>query len=261
MGGGAGLQPLPQGSAGGAPAWGPLWEPPQYRGCGSSRFKVELIQRGQPSHLETQKEKEPLWGRRGQLRRTGLQAPLPQALGPPRGAPPGTGLPPNPHCVGRQPSEPPRLWLWLCRLQFSSLPGTQRGQEACPRSHSFLGGVQPQTSHSHSLPLGRQRKGDRTHDHCLSPRGCRATPTPRHHQPSLGCSSASAPPHPTPGLGASPALAGAEPNLCDSAPFSELGQDKQVGGASSTLGGWLSPRMPGGEGIGRQDGGAPRRAA
>lgn len=63
-----GLQPLPQGLAGGAPAWGPLWEPPQYRGSGGSKFKVELIQRGQPSHLETQKRRSWFWGRRGQSR-------------------------------------------------------------------------------------------------------------------------------------------------------------------------------------------------
>lgn len=67
---GWGLQPLPQGLAGGAPAWGPLWEPPQYRGGSSSRFKVELIQRGQPSHLETQKELELALGEEGQLRRS-----------------------------------------------------------------------------------------------------------------------------------------------------------------------------------------------
>lgn len=50
---------------GGVPAWGPLWEPPQYRGSNSSRFKVELIQRGQPSHLETQKEMQLALGEEG----------------------------------------------------------------------------------------------------------------------------------------------------------------------------------------------------
>lgn len=53
---GGGCSPSRRAWLGGAPAWGPLWEPPQYRGSSSSRFKVELIQRGQPSHLETQKE-------------------------------------------------------------------------------------------------------------------------------------------------------------------------------------------------------------
>lgn len=55
---GGGCSPSRRAWLGGAPAWGPLWEPPQYRGGSSSKFKVELIQRGQPSHLETQKELE-----------------------------------------------------------------------------------------------------------------------------------------------------------------------------------------------------------
>lgn len=102
---GWGLQPLPQGLAGGAPAWGPLWEPPQYEGGSSSRFKVELIQRGQPSHLETQKELELALGEEGQPRRSfpaGAFAPGSQAS---RGAQPGTGSSPNPHQNGGKLNE------------------------------------------------------------------------------------------------------------------------------------------------------------
>lgn len=98
-----GLQPLPQGLAGGAPAWGPLWEPPQYRGRGSSKFKVELIQRGQPSHLETQKETELVLGEEGSAKEEcALQASLPQALRSLRGVLPGTGSSQNPNHVGHQ---------------------------------------------------------------------------------------------------------------------------------------------------------------
>lgn len=100
---GWGLQPLPQGLAGGAPAWGPLWEPPQYRGSGRSKFKVELIQRGQPSHLETQKEMELVLGEEGSVKEEcALQACLPRALRPPGGTPPGTDSPHNTHSVGHQ---------------------------------------------------------------------------------------------------------------------------------------------------------------
>lgn len=88
---------------GGAPAWGPLWEPPQYRGSSSSKFKVELIQRGQPSHLETQKERELVLGEEGSVKEElALQASLPQALRPPKGAQSGTDGPQNPHYVGYQ---------------------------------------------------------------------------------------------------------------------------------------------------------------
>lgn len=62
---GAAAPPAGLGWWGGVPAWGPLWEPPQYRGSNSSRFKVELIQRGQPSHLETQKEMQLALGEEG----------------------------------------------------------------------------------------------------------------------------------------------------------------------------------------------------
>lgn len=100
---GWGLQPLPQGLAGGAPAWGPLWEPPQYRGSSSSKFKVELIQRGQSSHLETQKERELVLGEERSVKEElALQASLPQALRPPRGAQSGTDSPQNPHYVEHQ---------------------------------------------------------------------------------------------------------------------------------------------------------------
>lgn len=111
---GWGLQPLPQGLAGGAPAWGPLWEPPQYRRSSSSRFKVELIQRGQPSHLETQKELElALGGEEGQRRRslpTGAFAPGSLAS---RGALPGTGCSPDRHHNGSKPNESSCLWYGL----------------------------------------------------------------------------------------------------------------------------------------------------
>lgn len=113
---GWGLQPLPQGLAGGAPAWGPLWEPPQYKGGSSSRFKVELIQRGQPSHLETQKELELALGEEGQLRRsfpTGAFAPGSQAS---RGALPGTGCSPSRHHNGGKLNESSCLWLWPCAV-------------------------------------------------------------------------------------------------------------------------------------------------
>lgn len=83
-----GLQPLPQGLAGGAPAWGPLWEPPQYRGSSSSRFKVELIQRGQPSHLETQKETELFLGEEGSVKEeAALQAAFAPGFQTPKGNP------------------------------------------------------------------------------------------------------------------------------------------------------------------------------
>lgn len=69
---------------------GPCGSPPQYRGSSSSRFKVELIQRGQPSHLETQKETELVLGEEGSVKEE--RAPLPRALRPRRGALSGTAI-------------------------------------------------------------------------------------------------------------------------------------------------------------------------
>lgn len=146
MGTGRGGGPSPSRRAwlGGAPAWGPLWEPPQYRGGSSSRFKVELIQRGQPSHLETQKELELALGEEGQLRRsfpTGAFAPGSQAS---RGALPGTGCSPNRHHNGGKLNESSCLWLWPCAVvRLLSPLEAQRGEGTCPRSHSFLRGFHP----------------------------------------------------------------------------------------------------------------------
>ena len=98
-----GYSPSRRAWPGGAPAWGPLWEPPQYRGSGRSKFKVELIQRGQPSHLETQKEMELFLGEEGSVKEEcALQACSPGALRPLRGTLPGTDSPQSTHCVGRQ---------------------------------------------------------------------------------------------------------------------------------------------------------------
>lgn len=107
----------PAGLGWGGSCLGALWEPPQYRGSSSSRFKVELIQRGQPSHLETQKEMELVLGEEGSVKEEpALQAPLPQALRPPGAGLPGTGRLQNLCHVGHKlkPSRSPSLWLRPC---------------------------------------------------------------------------------------------------------------------------------------------------
>lgn len=102
---GGGCSPSRRAWLGGLLPEGPCGSPPQYKGGSSSRFKVELIQRGQPSHLETQKELELALGEEGQPRRsfpTGAFAPGSQASG---GALPGTGCSPNPHHNGGKLNE------------------------------------------------------------------------------------------------------------------------------------------------------------
>lgn len=100
---GGGYSPSRRAWPGGLLPGGPCGSPPQYRGSSSSKFKVELIQRGQSSHLETQKERELVLGEERSVKEElALQASLPQALRPPRGAQSGTDSPQNPHYVEHQ---------------------------------------------------------------------------------------------------------------------------------------------------------------